>query len=208
MHASIEVEDQTHETFTRQLLRWLVDGVPDRVELTTSAERLEPGEPLTLTAEIADPSFLPLNDAVVTATVVGPDGKEAQVPLTWTGERDGVYTATYTPSATGWYETRVEARRGEQTIASSPAHVRAGGGDAEYLDSTLQAAALRRLAEETGGTYYTPADAARLVEDVKYTGRGITAVEERELWHAPLMLLLIVGLLCGEWGYRRAVGLA
>ena len=38
-------------------------------------------------------------------------------------------------------------------------------------------------------------------------GRGITAVEERELWNAPLMLLLLLGLLSAEWGYRRAVGL-
>ena len=32
MHASIAVEDMTHENFWRQLLRWLVDGVPDQVE--------------------------------------------------------------------------------------------------------------------------------------------------------------------------------
>ena len=43
---------------------------------------------------------------------------------------------------------------------------------------------------------------------MKYTGRGITAVEERELWNAPIMLVLLVGLLAAEWGYRRAVGLS
>ena len=32
MHASMRLEDQTHENFWRQLLRWLVDGVPDAVE--------------------------------------------------------------------------------------------------------------------------------------------------------------------------------
>jgi hypothetical protein len=33
-------------------------------------------------------------------------------------------------------------------------------------------------------------------------------VEERELWNAPIMLVLLVGLLSAEWGYRRAVGLS
>ena len=62
-------------------------------------------------------------------------------------------------------------------------------------------------ADDTGGRAYTPETADQLIEDVKYTGRGITAVEERELWNAPLVLLLL-GLLSAEWGYRRAVGLS
>ena len=44
MHAAITVEDLTHETFWRQLLRWLVDGVPDPVEPRRSTDRVEPGE--------------------------------------------------------------------------------------------------------------------------------------------------------------------
>jgi hypothetical protein len=47
-----------------------------------------------------------------------------------------------------------------------------------------------------------------LAEDLKYTGRGVTTVEERDLWHMPIVLLLLVGLTCAEWGYRRAVGMA
>ncbi|MGE4226649.1 MAG: glutamine amidotransferase [Vicinamibacterales bacterium] len=208
MHASISVEDQTHETFTRQLLRWLVDGVPDPVELTTSTDRVEPGDPITLTAEVSDPSFVAVNDAQVTATVTGPDGATATVPLTWNGQRDGVYAGTLATSAPGWYEATVEAMRGGSSLGASTVHVNAGPGDAEYAETTLQMAALRRLAEDTGGKAYTPATASALLEDVQYTGRGITAVEERELWNAPLMLVLLLGLLSAEWGYRRAVGLS
>ena len=31
MHADVSLEDQSHETFWQQMLRWLVDGVPDAV---------------------------------------------------------------------------------------------------------------------------------------------------------------------------------
>ncbi|MEZ5419378.1 MAG: glutamine amidotransferase [Vicinamibacterales bacterium] len=208
MHASITVEDQTHETFTRQLLRWLVDGVPDPVELTTAADRVDPGEPIVLSAEVADKSFVAANDAVVTATVVGPDGSSTTVPLTWNGQRDGLYTGTAPTAAPGWYEARVEATRGDTLLGESVAHVQAGPGDAEFSESTRQMAALTRLADDTGGRAYTPETASRLLEDVQYTGRGITAVEERELWNAPIVLLLLLGLLSAEWGYRRAVGLS
>ncbi len=208
MHASISVEDQTHETFTKQLLRWLVDGVPDTVELTVSADRVEPGEPVTITAEVVDRSFVPASDASVTATVTGPDSTVTTVPLTWNGERDGVYTGVLSTGARGWYEARVEATRSGVSLGASTAHVNAGPGDAEYIDTTRQMATLQRLADDTGGRAYTPETASALLEDVQYTGRGVTAVEERELWNAPLVLLLLVGLLSAEWGYRRAVGLS
>ena len=48
MDAKIAVEDMTHETYWRQLMRWLVDGVPDQVELTTTPDQVEPGEQVTL----------------------------------------------------------------------------------------------------------------------------------------------------------------
>ena len=51
MHAEIAVEDLTHENFWRQLLRWLVDGVPDPVELPTLARSRRAGRAVTLTAE-------------------------------------------------------------------------------------------------------------------------------------------------------------
>ena len=35
MHASIPLEDMTHENLWRQLLRWLVDGVPGPVDVHT-----------------------------------------------------------------------------------------------------------------------------------------------------------------------------
>ena len=46
MDATIRVEDQTHENFWRQLLRWLVDGVPDAVETRSLTDRVEPGQPV------------------------------------------------------------------------------------------------------------------------------------------------------------------
>jgi hypothetical protein len=72
----------------------------------------------------------------------------------------------------------------------------------------MHATTLRRIAEETGGRFYTVDAMQGLAEDLRYTGRGVTTVEERDLWHLPIVFLLLVGLMCAEWGYRRAVGLS
>ena len=208
MHASVPLEDMTHENYWRQLLRWLVDGVPSVVEARTTTERVEPGEAVTVEATVVDPAFVELNDAGVVAHVTGPGGMLVEVPMAWTGERDGHYRGTFVSSAAGAYDISVEAQRAGKALGSGTTHVRAVTGDAEYFDPTMHQAPLRRIAEDTGGRFYTPETVASLAEDVRYAGRGVTSVERRELWNMPIVLVMLVGLLCAEWGYRRAVGLA
>lgn len=208
MNASMAVEDMTHEHFWRQLLRWLVDGVPDGVEVQSLTDRVEPAEATTLRADIVDANFVELNDAAVTARVTAPDGSIVDVPMQWSGEKSGEYRATLPTHAQGWYEAKIEATRAGKVLGSAVTHLRAAPGDAEYFDATMHAATLRRVADETGGRFYTPATVQGLSEDLKYTGRGMTTVEERDLWHLPIVMLLLIGLLCAEWGYRRAVGLS
>ena len=208
MHASIDLEDQTHENYWRQMLRWLVDDVPDSVDVHPLVDRVEPGETVTLVADIVDPAFVELNDASVTAFVSGPSGEVEEVPVQWTGERDGEYRATFTAKAEGVYTARVEATRAGQPVGTSVTQVRSVPSDAEYFDATMQAPRLQRIADETGGRFYTASNVAGLAEDLQYTGRGVTTVEERELWHMPIVLLTLLGLMGGEWALRRRQGLA
>ena len=209
MHASMSLEDQTHEHYWRQLLRWLVDGVPDVVDVRTTSDRIEPGDIVTVEAAVVDKRFVELNDATVVATVARPNGATITVPLQWTGERDGQYRGTFVSTDAGAYEISVDATRaGGQSVGSGVAYVRAAASEAEYFDPTMHAAPLRRIAEETGGKFYTTDTAKGLAEDVRYAGRGVTSVEERELWNMPIVLIALMGIVCAEWGYRRIVGLA
>jgi uncharacterized membrane protein len=208
MDVSISVEDQTHENYWRQLLRWLVDSVPEAVDVHTATDRVEPGEQVTLIADVVDPTFVEVNDAHVTAHITGPKGATIEVPMQWTGERDGQYRAMFATAEQGVYSAKVEATRAGKPLGAGDTQVRATPSDAEYFDATMHAARLQRVAEETGGRYYTPDTFAALPEDLKYTGRGVTTIEERELWHMPVVLIALLGLLAAEWGYRRMVGLA
>jgi uncharacterized membrane protein len=209
MHASIPLEDQTHEHYWRQLMRWLVDGVPDVVDVRTTSDRIEPGDVVTIEAAIVDKRFVELNDATAVATIARPNGTTMTVPLQWTGERDGQYRGTFVSTEPGAYEINVDATRGGgQPVGSGVAYVRAAASEAEYFDPTMHAAPLRRIAEETGGKFYTAETAKGIAEDVRYAGRGVTSVEERELWNMPIILITLMGVVCAEWGYRRMVGLA
>ncbi|HJR60140.1 MAG TPA: glutamine amidotransferase [Vicinamibacterales bacterium] len=208
MHATIGLEDQTHENYWRQMLRWLVDEVPDTVDAHAVTDRVEPGETVTLVADVVDRAFLELNDARVVAYISGPSGEVEELPVQWTGERDGEYHASFTAKTAGIYSARIEATRAGKTIGRSVTQVRAVPSDAEYFDATMQAARLQRIADETGGRFYTASNVSGLPEDLQYTGRGVTTIEERELWHMPVVLLLMLALLSAEWALRRRSGMA
>ena len=206
MHAKMTLEDQTHENYWRQMLRWLVDGVPDTVDVHTVADRVQPGEPVTLVADVVDRAFVELNDARVLARVRRPNGAVDTVPMQWTGEQNGEYRATFATAEQGLYTAEVEAGRGTTAVGRSVTHVRVVPSDAEYFDASMQAARLRRIAEDTGGRFYTASKVAGLPEDLQYTGRGVTTIEERELWHMPIVLIALLGIDVRGVGFTPAGG--
>ncbi|MGH7465861.1 MAG: hypothetical protein ACREK1_11845, partial [Longimicrobiales bacterium] len=76
MHADIPLEDQTHELFWRQLMRWLVSGVPKPVTAAVAADHVAPGDPIRITADVSDDRFARVSDGRVIARMTTPDGTE------------------------------------------------------------------------------------------------------------------------------------
>lgn len=208
MHAKIAVEDMTHETFWRQLMRALVADVPKQTSLRVTPDRAEPGAAVTLQADVQDGSYVEINDARVVAHVTAADGSTSDVPLQWTGDRNGDYRGTFVPRGLGMYEVTVDADQSGTSLGTDRAYLRAAPSDAEYFDAALREPLLQRVAEETGGRYYRAADAAKVADDIQYTGRGVTTVEERDLWDMPALLVLLLAAAFGEWAFRRHTGLA
>ena len=208
MDAAIAIDDETHETFWRRLLRWLVEGVPNQVVARLPREEVEPGEAAEVIAEVDDPSYLELNNSHVAAMVTSPLDNLIDVPMEWTVERDGEYKGSFVPDEVGLYELRVEASRDDVGLGSDVVYIRSAPSDSEYYDAGMRAPLLRRIADETGGRFYTTDTVSLLPEDIRYVGSGVTLVEELELWDMPALLLLLAGLVLGEWSYRRVRRLA
>jgi hypothetical protein len=208
MHASMPVEDVTHATLWRQLLRWMVEGVPDQVEIAAVPARVGPGEPVTLRAHVTDSVYQDVNNALVTARVTTPTGRLVEVPMEWSLREDGSYTAKFVADEAGVYSLSAEARRGRDTTRSLAGTLLADDQGADVQQAELRTPLLKRVTRETGGRYYPLADASRLAEDVVYTEAGVTVRDARDLWDMPIVFFILAALLGGEWIYRRRRGLA
>lgn len=200
------LDDGTFDTFWRQLLRWLTSDTPDRVMVSSATDVSNVREPLTLHADVADSAFVMRNDAHVVAHVTAPSGASRDVPMDWAVDRDGEYRATFTPDEAGTYE--VVAQADDVTSRPSYVHVNdASESSREFVDAEMRASLLRRISRETGGRFYTPANVASLPEDISLSKRGVTVVNQMDLWDMPFIFLMLVGLVCAEWAYRKKRGL-
>ena len=208
MHADVPLDNQSHETLWRQLLRWLVNEVPDQMSIEASAEPAALNQTVQLRADLRDRSFARINDAVVTAVIESPTGEVTEVPLRWTSRADGEYSGSFVPVSAGEHQVQVSARRIDEEIAATGLVIDVVEDQGEYFSAQMRAPLLRRMAEETGGSFYTLADIGRLPEDVRYSGSGITRVDSYDLWDMPIIFFLIIGLVGAEWGIRRRRGLA
>lgn len=207
LHADIAVDDSTHEILWRQMLRWMLNDVPDRVEAVADEEGVM-GDAIPLRAIVRDSAFLPRNGASVSASVMAPDGSVQEVPFDWSADRDGEYVARFVPAANGVHQVRVRAIAGRDTSLSPATFVRVAEPVEEFFGAERRDALLDQLARETGGRTYDAGNAADVARDLTYSTSGSSEVKRLDLWDAPIVFLVLLALLATEWVLRRRRGLA
>jgi hypothetical protein len=168
---------------------------------------VEAGETVTITASVRDALYLGVNSAEISALVTGPAGHESRIPLDFVVDRDGEYRGRFTAPADGLYEIKAAVTNPALAANDARTYLRAAPDDGESFDAAMRASLLKRIATETGGRFYTPATAASLANDITYLGRGVTVVQQKDLWDMPVVLVLLVAMLGAEWALRRRWGL-
>lgn len=201
-------EDQTHELFWRQMLRWLVSGSPDPVEARSENDSYVPGETIRLFADISDASFERMNNADVSGRVIDPDGNSQQVRFEWTGLQDGTYQGTITGTLPGIYTLEVNASYADNSLGTAESTFQVRDRPVEFYNAALDRRFLESIAEQSGGRYYPLSDIGSLPDDAVYVEGESSVIEQRELWDVPLLFTLLILTLGGEWFWRKAKGLA
>lgn len=200
------VSDMSQETFWRQLLRWEVASTPSQVMGSTPNARLEDSGKVELRAEVRDKNYLPAGDATVQARVIGPDGAPHTVALLPSAVMRGMYSAQWNATEPGSYVAQITAKRGTDDLGEDDVTFHRENGVAENFHRQQNRDLLERLADETGGRYYTPSNASRLAQEVSYSEAGVTSRELKDLWNMPAVFIVLLILKAAEWLLRRKWG--
>ena len=199
-------EDQTHEMFWQQMMRWLASTSPGQVVTTTPNPLLSDEGKLPLRIDVRDKNFIPVADADVRAHIMGPQSTAAEVKLTPDPVIPGAYVGEYTATVGGDYVAEIEAVRNGQRVGADTMLFRREDGVTENFYSEQNKELLEKLAEETGGRYWKPEDAGKLATDVAYSEAGVTSREIYDLWNMPFFFLALLGMRAAEWLFRRKWG--
>lgn len=199
----LEADDERHERFWQQFARWLAASAPARVDIETSSTRLTPGENHQLDVRVYDEDYLPLTGTELHALVRAPDGTVQPMVIEEDLSDEGLFEMRLTPSNEGVYEVMVEAMLGDELIGQDQRSYLVRHQPMEYYDATLK----RDFLEQLATVYYTPAEASDVSMNLRSRRTSTSVYRAAYLWDMPLLFILSVLLLCGEWLYRRRQGL-
>ena len=202
----------------RQMLRWLVADLPERVSFQLEQKRGDPNEAVQLQVRVRDQKFQPLDNATVTLSVqtIGQssstNGPAPARTIRLNAEpalsEPGLYQATYIPRETGGYKAEAvvtnnvgaEVGRAELGWANDLAAE-------EFRSLKPNRALLESIAKKTGGEVIPADQLAKFVESLPNRKVPITEDWNRPLWHQSGVFLFALACFIAEWGMRRWKGL-
>src|SRR5215471_3659334 len=139
-------QDQTYETFWKQILRWLVSTSPDPVMITSDKDTYLPGEAIRLSADVANKSFERMNSAKVVAKVTNPDGVTESLALDWSGSAEGTYQAELNATTPGIYKVEVDATQGSESLGTNRSAFQVEDRPVEFYNASLDSRLLQSVA--------------------------------------------------------------
>ena len=205
----MDSKNNAHETFWRQMLRYLVSGTPQQIEIGTEKEVYALDDTISIVADIRDKKFNAVGDAHAIARVTKPSGLVVDVPLKFTTLNSvNTYAGEFKANELGQH--RIELIGNSATLGqlSATSNMLVSDLNREYYSAAQNSDLLKRIAAETGGKYYTTAEAQSLLDDLIYRQSPYSERVTKDLWDMPINFMLIVGLLSAEWFLRKREGLA
>ena len=208
----MDAEDQSHETLWRQLLRWLAVSSPERIRIEFDREFYNVGDEVTVSATVLDRQYQPDNNASLYLQTTDPLNQITDNPMEWDIEADGVYRSRFTVAEEGIYRLLVdvasEAGEGSADGSERTAALVVTPSRREFSDASMDSGLLKRIAEASGGRYFTLPEVPQLVNAIAYTPNAYSSAVQIDLWDQPWLLALLVTLLCLDWLTRRLKGLS
>lgn len=200
----------------RQLMRWLVNDVPNRVDLAVEPQPDDPNGAVQLQVRVRDPKFQPLDNASISLTVqsvmmetAGAETNVIRLQAEPSSSEPGLYQASYVPRATGGYKASVAVTN---SSGLEVGHAAAGWSTdlaaEEFRSLTPNVELLKAIASRTGGEIVPADKLEQFARSLPHRQAPVMDSWTYPLWHTPAMFGFALACLLAEWGLRRWRGLA
>jgi uncharacterized membrane protein len=202
-------EDTSHERFWRQLLRWLTVSSPTPVEVLLERNEFSTGDEVKVKARVYDEGYKPVSTATVWLKVTDPDGAVEDIQMQSDIAQTGTYLATFTASKSGVHQLEVSSSGGLSTDGYGSLSFLAADSVQEMRGAAVMNRKLmEKIAQVGGGNYYSSEKADLLIRDLNNNQQVTTVIYKLDIWHIPIVFLLLFFCFGLEWLLRRRAGLS
>lgn len=195
-------------TAWRQAVRWLVADVPGRVEAETSKHQRGSDQRVALTVRVRDESYEPLDNALVSVAVSGPDGPRSELVAEASAREPGLYEAELVSGGVGAHRAaiRVSDPDGSEVAEKEIGWTSTPLVD-EYRSLEPNRVLLERIARDSGGEMVHLEQLDRFASSLPSRDVPIKERWTYPLWHKWPVLAFVMFCLGAEWALRRWRGL-
>jgi uncharacterized membrane protein len=210
---SWSAEKSPYDTFWTQLMDWLIPKEQDKtgtnkIELFTERANYLLGERPEVRAIVRlvdDKAKLP---AALSLDVKTPDEKvfkytlkAAKIPGAGGQQIDG-YRAEVEPNVPGVFAATSSADVGGVKIEGETRFVVAKP-ITELTGKAIDRDFLKHIAESTGGKFFPLDDAGAWLANIHYNQQQFSRMQLSDLWNHPVLIVLLVAALAGDWLARK-----
>ncbi|MBL9123768.1 MAG: hypothetical protein JNG90_09060 [Planctomycetaceae bacterium] len=199
-----------HKRFWRQIVLWLAkkdESSEANVWIKLAARRYQPGQRVEFTAGADSADGEPLAGVELQVTVTCPDGGQQGVRTSPQGtSQAGAFLETELP---GDYTVAVVALKQGQRLGAAQARFLVYEQDLELENPAADPSLLASLSSLTGGRALTPEQLPRFLDELRKQPLAQDIETETKVtpWDTWPFMLLLVGLMTGEWALRKKWGL-
>ena len=200
----------------RQLVRWLIADVPNRVTTTAEPIAADPNGAVQVQVRVRDEKFQPVDDANVSVDIEpvvfeGTSGA-AGAPLKLEAEpalsEPGLYEVTYVPRQTGGYRAMATVKNhAGAELGRAEAGWSTDLAAEEFRSLVPNTALLEDIARKTGGQVVAAEDLDSFVRKLPELRAPVMETWSYPAWHTPLLFGFALACLLAEWGLRRWKGM-
>ncbi|MDA3961672.1 MAG: PA14 domain-containing protein [Planctomycetota bacterium] len=209
------VGDRVHQTLWLQALRWglgaRLRGSDPQLQMALDRSLAGPGDPVEVRVRATDADGIPLEGSpVVEVRSLDGDGHDLRrLELAPVADGSGLWQTTIDDLTLGQWELIASHPRLDVALTEHRDLFIRTKRSAETVELRADPAFLRSMSDAGGGLAADMANADLLLEQIVASAEPRERLElrSRRLWDGYAILLLVVGLLTGEWLWRKRKGL-
>ena len=203
------VEKSDQSKAWRQMMRWLVADVPQRIDISVVPQPKTGPTAVKLEVRVRNAEFLPLDNALAKITINPPGGGAPVVLEAEESTREpGLYETDYVARTSGAFQATVNVTdEDEKYSGTETTGWTSNLQQREFARINPNRALLTDLATQTGGEVIEADELDQFVAGLASRKVPLTEEWTTPLWHQPWIFMLAIGCLVSEWGLRRWKGL-